>query len=167
MEKNGIVRLGIDDFLQHITGPLTCIKMKKRGEKIKKGDLLCSIVQKGKQLNLYAPISGTISEQNELLISTPATLNSSPYSDGWVYMIEPAGWLKEIRFLNMAEKYKEWLIKEFSRLKDLLAVSVRVNNVEYSQIILQDGGEVKDGVLSELGPEVWEDFQTKFIDAFK
>jgi hypothetical protein len=30
--------------------------------------------------------------------------------------------------------------------------------------MLQDGGEIKDGVLSDLSPEVWEDFQTNFID---
>jgi len=164
MEKNGKVRLGIDDFLQHITGTLTSIKMKKRGEKIKKGELLLSVIQNGKQLNIYAPISGMISEQNELLVKTPSFLNTSPYNDGWVYMIEPAGWLKEIRFLAMAEKYKEWLKKEFSRLKDLLALTLKGNRVEYNQIILQDGGEIKDGILAEFGPEVWEDFQTNFID---
>ncbi len=35
---------------------------------------------------------------------------------------------------------------------------------KYARVILQDGGEIRDGVLSEMGPEVWEDFQTKFID---
>ncbi|MFH1160178.1 MAG: hypothetical protein V1733_04435 [bacterium] len=164
MEKNGVVRIGIDDFLQHITGPLTRIKMKKPGEKIKKGELLLSLIQNGKQLNIHAPVSGTITAENELLITTASTMNSSPYSDGWVYLIEPTDWLREIRFLTMAEKYKEWLKKEFSRLKDFLAVSVKVNTVEYAPIILQDGGELKDGILADLGPEVWEDFQTKFID---
>ena len=35
MEQNGIVKVGIDDFLQHITGTITRIKMKNQGEKSK------------------------------------------------------------------------------------------------------------------------------------
>lgn len=167
MEKSGFVKVGIDDFLQHITGNLTQLKMKNPGDKVKKGDQLLSIIQNGKQLNIYAPISGTIREQNHQLIANTSKINSAPYSDGWVYMIEPTNWLRDIQFLFMADIYKEWLTKEFSRLKDFLALSVNSQKVEYAQVILQDGGELKDSVLSDLGPEVWEDFQTNFIDTFK
>ena len=77
-------------------------------------------------------------------------------------MIEPTNWIKEIQFLIMWEKYKGWLRNEFSRFKDFLAVAVK-SHVEYAHI-LQDGGELKDGILVDLGPEVWEYFQTNFID---
>jgi len=166
MEKNGVVRIGIDDFLPHITGPLTYIKMKNPGEKIKKGDQLLSIIHKGKQIHINAPISGTIKSQNETLITNSSIVNSSPYSNGWVYMIEPTNWLREIQFLIMEKKYKEWLKNEFSRLKDFLAVSVKSNNVAYAHV-LQDGSELKDGIQADLGPEVWEDFLTNFIDTAK
>jgi glycine cleavage system H lipoate-binding protein/ABC-type phosphate transport system substrate-binding protein len=162
MEKDGLVRLGIDDFLQHITGPITRIRMKSRGEKIRKGNQVLSIIQNGKQLNIHAPVSGTIKEQNKALGKKPSLLNTLPYSDGWVYIIEPSNWLKESQFLVMWEKYKEWLKSEFSRLKDFLALSVKPN-AEYAHV-LQDGGELKDGILEDLGPEVWEDFQTNFLD---
>ena len=167
MEKNGAVRVGIDDFLQHTTGALTRVEMKNPGEKVKKGEQLCSIIQKGKQLDIYAPISGTIEATNHALSEKTSIINSSPYSQGWVYLIEPTNWARELRFLLMGEKYKEWLKNEFSRLKDFLALSVKGNNVTYEHIILQDGGELKDGVLAELGPNVWEDFQTQFIDKSK
>jgi glycine cleavage system H lipoate-binding protein/ABC-type phosphate transport system substrate-binding protein len=167
MEKDGLVKIGIDDFLQHITGKLTHIKMKNPGDKIKKGEHLLTIIQKGKQLNVYAPISGIVKEQNTELSSNTSKINSSPYSEGWVYAIEPSNWLRDIQFLFMADIYNDWLKKEFSRLKDFLAFSVKSQKVEYAQIILQDGGELKDNVLEELGPEIWEDFQTNFIDSFK
>jgi glycine cleavage system H lipoate-binding protein/ABC-type phosphate transport system substrate-binding protein len=167
MEKDGSVKLGIDDFLQHITGTLTQVKMKNPGDKIKKGDHLLTIIQKGKQLNIYAPVSGTIIEHNDQLLANSSKLNSAPYTDGWVYKIEPANWLRDLQFLFMSDIYNEWLKKEFSRLKDFLAISVKAQKVEYAQIILQDGGDLKDGVLADLGPEIWEDFQTNFIDTFK
>jgi glycine cleavage system H lipoate-binding protein/ABC-type phosphate transport system substrate-binding protein len=165
MEKDGMVRIGIDDFLQHITGPLTRVKMRSTGEKIRKGKPVLSIIQKGKQLIIHAPVSGTIKEQNKDLTKRSALINSSPYSDGWVYKVEPTNWIKEIEFLITGNKYKEWLKGEFSRLKDFLAVSVKPN-VEYAHV-LQDGGELKDGIFEDLGPEIWEDFQTNFIDVSK
>jgi glycine cleavage system H lipoate-binding protein/ABC-type phosphate transport system substrate-binding protein len=164
MEQNGIVKVGVDDFLQHIAGPITRIKMKNTGEWVKKGEQILSIIQNGKQLNLYAPVSGIIRVKNSSLDANSSLINSSPYSDGWVYMIEPTNWLRENQLLFMAEKHKKFIKNEFSRLKDFLAVILNANTEKYARIILQDGGELRDGILSNLGPEVWEDFQTKFID---
>ncbi len=163
MKKNGLVKLGIDDFMQHVTGPLTRVEMKKCGEKIKKGEHLVTIIQKGKQLNIYSPVTGTISAQNKNLITNAGLLNAAPFTDGWVYIIEPTNWSLEIQFMNMAEKYANWLTSEYSRLRDFFASAVRVH-VPAFVTILQDGGVLRDGILAELSPEVWEDFQTKFID---
>jgi glycine cleavage system H lipoate-binding protein len=164
MEQNGIVKVGIDDFLQHITGTITRIKLKNKGEKVKKGEQILSIVQNGKQLNLYAPISGTIKEQNKILDTNSSIINSSPYNEGWIYKIEPTNWLRENQLLFMADKQKRFIIHEFSRLKDFLTIALNANPDNFAQIIMQDGGELRDSTLSDLGPEVWEDFQTKFID---
>jgi len=162
MKKDGSVKIGIDDFLQHVTGTITRIEMKNPGEKMKKGDKLLTIIQKGKQLTVYSPISGTILTQNKALISNSSLINTAPYSEGWVYMIEPANWLREIRFLSMAEKYSTWLKDEFSRLKDFFAIALKTP--EFAHVVYQDGGSMKDSLLADLGPEVWEDFQTKFLD---
>ncbi len=164
MEKDGNVKIGIDDFLQHITGKLNRIIMKVPGEKVRKGEKIMTIIRDGKQLTIYAPISGIIKEQNLELVTDSSKMNSSPYSEGWVYLIEPKNWEREIQFMFMGEKYKEWLKEEFTRLKEFFTASVKSNSSVYAHIILQDGGELTDNILAELGPEVWEDFQNKFID---
>ena len=164
MEKDGSVKIGIDDFLQHITGPLSRVGLKPAGVKIKKGDPLLTIIQNGKHLTIYSPVTGTITASNKTLINNSSAINTAPYTEGWVYMIEPTNWLREIQFLTMADQYKTWLKDEFSRLKDFLASALQVNTPEYAHVVLQDGGALKDSILADLGPEVWEDFQTKFID---
>ena len=164
MEKDGNVKVGMDDFLQHITGKLTKIKMKEAGENVRKGEKIVTIIRDGKQLNLYAPISGTILAQNQSLLADSSLLNTSPYAEGWVYQIEPKNWLREVQFMLMGEKYTEWLQDEFVRLKDFITASLKADNLVYAQVVMQDGGELSDNVLADLGPEVWEDFQTKFID---
>lgn len=163
MEKDGMVKVGIGDFLQHVTGPLTSVKLKYAGERIKKGKKILSIIQTGKQLDIYAPFSGTIIEFNQALTTDSSILNSSPYVEGWIYKIEPTNWLKEIQFFITGDTYKEWLKSEFERLKEFFAITINHEKVEYAHI-LQDGGELKDSILLGFGPEVWEDFQTSFID---
>ncbi len=164
MESDGKVKIGIDDFIQHITGPITRVEMKNPGEKIKKGELLLSIVQSGKQLNMYAPVSGTILKQNETLNKMTSRMNEAPFTDGWVYTVEPSNWYRDIQVLDMAERYERFLRTEFSRVKDFLAATLKPQSPEYAHVVLQDGGQLMDGVLSGFGPEVWEDFQTIFLD---
>lgn len=167
MEKDGSVKVGIDDFLQHVTGPITSIKMKRPGDKVKKGEHILTLIQKGKRLNISAPLSGIIKEENKILFTDSSLVNSSPYANGWIYQIEPTNWLRETQFLFMAEKYSEWLKNEFSRLRDFLAIAIKPSDPEYAYVILQDGGEITDHLLENLGPEVWEEFQTNFIDTSK
>lgn len=167
MEQDGLVKIGVDDFLKNVTGHITQLKMKSPGEKVRKGEILISIIRKGKQLNLYSPVSGYIRKQNSFLLTTPSKINILSYTDGWVYQIEPTNWIREVRFLFMSDKYREWLEDEFTRLKDFLAVSANTNPVVYEHVVLQDGGELKNNVLADLGPEVWEEFQTRFINTSK
>ena len=164
MEQEGLVKIGVDDFIKHVTGSITQLKMKSPGEKVRKGEKILTIIRNGKQLNLYSPVSGIIRKQNTFLSDNPAKINYLSLTDGWIYKVEPMNWKRESGFMFMFDKYREWLEDEFTRLKDFLAISANSNSVVYEHIVLQDGGELKDNVLADLGPEVWEDFQTKFID---
>ena len=167
MKKNGSVRIGIDDFMQHITGKITRVELKSEGDTVKKGELLLSIIRKGKLLNIYSPISGTITEVNKSLETNSSLLNSAPYSDGWIYMIEPTNWGLEIQYLMIADKYKEALKDEFMRLKAFFTTILKAHSNDLAYVTMQDGGELIDNPLAELDPNVWDDFQTKFIDTSK
>jgi glycine cleavage system H lipoate-binding protein len=164
MEPEGMIRVGIDDFFQHVTGSITRVVMKGPGEFIRRGEKMLTIIRYGKQLNLYAPVTGTIRAQNTDLKKNSALINASPYADGWIYQIEPRNWSREVQFMFLGEKYREWLKDEFIRLRNFFETSVKSHSAVYDYAILQDGGELKDNVLADLEPEVWEEFQTKFID---
>lgn len=166
MNKDGTVKVGIDDFLQHTTGSITKVSLKNTGEPVKKGEHILSVFQHGKMLNIYSPVSGTIKETNKGLVENPSLINTSTYSDGWVYTIEPNNWEREIQFLIIGKVFKDWLKSEFIRLKDFLSISMKEHEMQYAHV-LQDGGAIMDGVLENLEPEIWEDFQTNFIDTYR
>lgn len=164
MEKEGKVKIGIDDFLQHTMGKITRIEIKAPGSELRRGERLATLIQNGKKLDIYSPLSGVVSEVNEDLSARPRLINSDPYSGGWIYKIEPANWIKETKRYFMGDTYLEWLNKEFLRLKDFIASAVRQKDLNYSQVVLQDGGEIKEGLMENFGPDVWEELQRRFID---
>lgn len=165
MEKNGNVRVGIDDFIQHLTGPLTRIKMMESGDAVRKGEALFTVIRAGKQLNIYSPVSGIITSHNKALAKDASLVNAAPYGDGWVYTLIPTNWVRETEFMFMYSTYDKWLKKEFGRLRDFFATLLKTDELALSPVVLQDGGEIMDNVLADLDPKVWEEFQIKFIDS--
>lgn len=163
--ESGEARVGLDDFLQHITGKMKLTNLKNPGEMIDKGDLLTVIDQGGKQLKVYSPISGKILNTNSILNENQNIINSNPYDKGWIYKVKPSDWVKETESYLLAEEATNWSQKELTRFKDFLTGGpMRRYASEPSMMLLQDGGEIRENVLSELPHEVWENFQEEFLN---
>lgn len=165
MEKDGLVRIGINDFLPRITGKISRIINKNPGENIKRNEPILTLVQNGKHITLYAPVSGTISEYNKTLQDEPSLINLMPYSNGWIYLIKPSNWIRETGFYKMTLSYREWLKSELIRLKDIFAVSINASQDKPVQLLLQEGGSLPVNLMENMPPETWEDFQKNFIDS--
>lgn len=163
LDRGGVARVGLDDFLVHITGNVSIKKLKKSGEMIQKGDFLANIEHNGKSFSVTSPISGEIVESNPMLLKHPELLNEDPYQKGWIYRIVPTRWIAETSTFYLAEEATSWSEKEIERFKDFLAASVERHAEDPSLVVLQDGGELIDHPLSELPGEVWEDFQHRFL----
>ncbi len=164
MNRTGKVEVGINDFLQNVTGKPSRVEMKKTGDKVRKGELLMTIVQDGKRLNINSPVTGTVQALNNRLLESPSLLNTAPYAEGWVYHIEPTNWFRETQFMLMADQTTDWLKKEFARLKDVLAGAYAANKL---MPVMQDGGAMKANVLENAEPAIWEEFQSNFLDTIK
>ncbi len=163
--ESGAAKVGLDDFLQHVIGNVKLTDLKNPGEFIKKGELLTAIKQEGKLLRVYSPISGEVLETNSTLNENPEILNTDPYDQGWIYQIKPSNWMKETHSYYLADKATDWSKNEFIRFKDFLSGgAMRKYSSEPSMVLLQDGGEIRENVLSELPGEVWEDFQEEFLN---
>ncbi len=167
MEKNGWVRIGLDNFLPQISGPVTRVVIKQPGERIKRGEHFLTLIQEGKRLEINSPLSGIIREQNEDLLEDASLLNSDPYATGWVLMLEPLNWLAELKSFFMGQTYTDWLKKEGIRLKAFFTSVLNLENSANPELVLQDGGEIRDGVLESFGPELWQEFQEGFINTAK
>jgi glycine cleavage system H protein len=164
LEVSGLARVGMDDLLQHITGPVTFDKLREPGESIGRGELLTELRQDGKILQIFSPISGEIADINPSLKENPEAFNEDPFSEGWVYRVKPTRWVEETSSCLLAEHAAEWEAGELGRFKDFLAGSMKKHHSEPTLVMLQDGGELRDHTLSAMPEEVWKEFQQEFLD---
>jgi glycine cleavage system H protein len=164
LEKSGTARVGLDDFLLHVTGEVTLGSLRKPGDSIKKGDLLASIDHNGKLLKIFSPVSGTITGTNMGLYEEPGPLMEDPYGKGWIYKLTPSQWIVETSSCYLADDAVAWVKTEVDRVKEFIATSSGNYSPGSQAAVLQDGGELLENPLSELPDEVWKDFQKNFLN---
>lgn len=163
LEKSGLAKVGIDDFLVKVIGEVNMIRMKNPGERVQKGELLGLIDQGGKKLNIYSPVTGEIRDINAMLTSNPALLLEDPYEKGWFCRIKPEKWVAETNGYYFAESALEWVEQELARFRDFMAGVLSKSNGN-THLVLQDGGELIAEPLQMLSGEIWQAFQDEFIE---
>lgn len=84
------VRVGITDYAQDSLGDVVFVELPEVGASVEAGATLGEVESTKSVSDLYAPVSGTVAEVNTALEDTPELLNSDPYGEGWVCVIEVA-----------------------------------------------------------------------------
>ncbi len=83
----GQVYIGITDYAQGELGDIVFIELPKVGATFKKHDVFGMIEAVKAVSELYAPVSGEVTEVNSRLDGEPALVNNSPYGDGWMVKV--------------------------------------------------------------------------------
>ena len=87
---DGLVRFGITDYAQSALGDIVYIQLPKVGEEISAGKV-CGEVESTKSVSeIFAPITGAITQVNEGLNQQPEIINRDPYMQGWVAEVKLA-----------------------------------------------------------------------------
>jgi glycine cleavage system H protein len=167
LEKSGNAKIGLDDFLLKIIGDVRIVCLKQPGEKVNQGDVVAEVFQNGKQLRIISPISGEIINSNPDLLETPTMVQEDPYGNGYIYEIKPSNWKGDIQNFHLADEASQWMGDEMLRFKDFMAESVNQNSSDPVMVVYQDGGELRQQILSELDAHVWDDFQKTFLSKIK
>ena len=86
----GRVTVGITDFAQEELGEVLFLELPQVGRGVTAGESF-GVVESVKAVSdLFAPVSGTVAEVNARLDDEPELVNSEPYGDGWMIVIEAA-----------------------------------------------------------------------------
>lgn len=164
MQSNGEAKIGIDAFLNGLTGVLSEITVPKEGNEVSQGDPLFRISHEGKTLVISAPVSGIIKKINRVALENLGIVHRDPYSAGWLAKLEPSNWETETQRLYRGTRTLVWLKSEIARIRDFFAHSFAPPHAERGLALLQEGGDIADGALAFAGKGLWGSFQKLILD---
>ena len=79
--------VGITDYAQGQLGDITFVDLPATGTALKKGDAPCVVDSVKAASDVYAPVSGTVTEGNDALEGEPELVNSDPETGGWLFRL--------------------------------------------------------------------------------
>ena len=105
------ITIGITEFAQEQLGDVVYVELPEEGDDIEAEDAFGSVESVKAVSEMYSPISGKVTETNDLLEDSPGKVNSDPYGDGWMVQLEASD-ISAIDSPMTPEAYQEYLAEE-------------------------------------------------------
>ena len=86
--EGDIATVGITEFAQSELGDIVYVDITTEGDEVEEGEVFGSVEAVKTVSDLYMPITGTVEEVNPDLEDSPETVNSDPYTGGWMIKIK-------------------------------------------------------------------------------
>ena len=100
--------VGITDYAQSQLGDIVFVELPEVGSTVDKGKDAAVVESVKAASDVYAPISGEVTESNDALEDDPALVNSSPEEDGWFFKLTIAD-TAQLEGLMDAAAYKSFV----------------------------------------------------------
>ena len=107
--EGGNCRIGVSDYAQKSLHEVVFVDLPKVGAKIVRSQSLGSVESVKAVADVFAPISGEVTEVNAKLADTPELVNQQPYGDGWIAVIKPSNLEAELKNLLDSKSYADFL----------------------------------------------------------
>lgn len=79
--------VGISDYAQGQLGDIVFVEAPDSGRSLSKGDEAAVVESVKAASDVYAPVSGTVTEGNPALADEPSLVNSDPEGEGWFFKL--------------------------------------------------------------------------------
>ena len=81
------VTIGITEYAQDALGDVVFVELPDMGTSVSAGESFSEVESTKSVSDIYAPVSGSVSEVNGELEGEPELLNNDPYGRGWICRI--------------------------------------------------------------------------------
>lgn len=106
IDENG--NAGITDHAQKEITDVVFVELPKAGQSVT-SNKACAVIESVKAaFDIYAPVSGKITQLNEAVKNDPGMVNRSPFDDGWLFTMQ-IGDKTELNSLMTLNQYQEFL----------------------------------------------------------
>ena len=84
LAEGNVIRIGITDYAQDALGDVVYVELPQVGDRVEQGEPFGEVESTKSVSELFAPVSGVVTEVNDELAGAPQRLNEDPYGDGWI-----------------------------------------------------------------------------------
>ncbi|MEQ5787542.1 glycine cleavage system protein GcvH [Erythrobacter sp. NFXS35] len=103
-----VATVGITDYAQSQLGDIVFVELPAVGTSVEKGKDAAVVESVKAASDVYAPITGEVTEVNPALEADPALVNSAPEGDGWFFKMT-IGDSGQLEGLMDAAAYKDFV----------------------------------------------------------
>ncbi|MCH8201388.1 MAG: glycine cleavage system protein GcvH [Chloroflexi bacterium] len=103
--------IGITDYAQDQLGDIVFVELPAVGAEISAAQKLGEIESVKAVSELFAPVSGEVTEANDGLADSPEAVNDDPYGDGWMVKMRLSD-AAELDKLLSADEYEAFIEAE-------------------------------------------------------
>jgi glycine cleavage system H protein len=106
--RDNVLTVGITEFAAAKLGPIGFVGLPFPGELFRPGSYLGRLSSDNDALTVSMPFIGQLNEVNQALEESPGLINSDPYGDGWIVVVEPGDAAAVARLMD-AEAYEAFV----------------------------------------------------------
>ncbi len=103
--------VGITDYAQEQLTDVVFVELPPIGRVVSRGEAVAVVESVKSVSDIYAPVSGEVTEINKELENKPELINKEPYGKGWIFKLKIEN-PKEIDSLLSAEEYEKSVASE-------------------------------------------------------
>lgn len=83
-----VATVGVTDHAQEALGDVVFVELPQPGREVTDGEA-CAVVESVKAASdVYAPLTGRVTEANDAVVDNPALVNRAAAGDGWFFRME-------------------------------------------------------------------------------
>jgi glycine cleavage system H protein len=97
--------VGVTDFAQGQLGDIVFVELPDTGRQVTKGGEAAVVESVKAASDVYAPVTGEVTEANQALSDDPSLVNSDPEGEGWFFRLRLTD-TSELEGLMDAEAYQ-------------------------------------------------------------
>jgi glycine cleavage system H protein len=100
--EGDVATIGITDYAQHELGDVVYVELPKLAARLKAGESFGTVESVKAVSDIYAPVSGEVTEVNSALAESPETINKDPHGKAWLIKLKLADSSELAKLMNAA-----------------------------------------------------------------
>ncbi|UCC79441.1 MAG: response regulator [Candidatus Zixiibacteriota bacterium] len=98
VQNDGSVTLGVERSFLHTVGGIQTVFLPSKGDSLRQGNVYFQVFSTDLRTHaVESPLSGSVVDVNERVMTNPEFLIQDPYGEGWLVKLKPSDFDKEIQ----------------------------------------------------------------------